>query len=140
MAPEIFKKHFPYGRSWDLYAFLTPMEKRCLLCDLPQLEDLVDWDELDREWQEGDWLMLLSYQPRFEKYFDWSRVERKPSVFWDILLCKQPQFADHCDFARLRSGQLRSILMKQPQLAGRADWSRLTPADREKLEKKGIEP
>jgi len=87
-----------------------------------------------------EWLHVLACQPQLERYFDWRLVEKKPSLNWDFLLRRQPQFADHCDFAKLRSGQLRRILMKQPQLADRADWSLLTPADREKLEKKGIEP
>ena len=116
MAPAIFRKHFPQGRPWDLYAFLTPMEKRALLCDLPELENQVDWDELDREWDTGAWMMLLSYQPQFEKYFDWSRIEKKPSPFWDILLRFQPQFACHCDFAQLDDWQIRRIRKRQGQL------------------------
>ena len=118
MVPDIFRKHFPQGRPWDLYAFLTPVEKRALLCDLPQLESQVDWDELDREWDTGAWMMLLSYQPQFEKYFDWSRIEKKPSPFWDILLRSQPQFACHCDFAQLDDWQIRRIRKRQGQLFG----------------------
>ena len=116
MVPDIFRKHFPQGRPWDLHAFLTPVEKRALLCDLPQLENQVDWDELDREWDTGAWMMLLSYQPQFEKYFDWSRIEKKPSPFWDILLRSQPQFACHCDFAKLDDWQIRRIRKRQGQL------------------------
>ena len=116
MVPDIFRKHFSQGRPWDLYAFLTPVEKRALLCDLPQLENQVDWDELDREWDAGDWMMLLSYQPQFEKYFDWSRIEKKPSPFWDILLQSQPQFACHCDPTQLDDWQIRRIRKRQGQL------------------------
>ena len=140
LAPAIFEKHFPQGRPWDLYAFLTPLEKECLLRDLPQLENQVDWQELDEEWGIGNWLGVLAYQPQFEKYFDWSRIEKKPSPYWDDLLRKQPQFACHCDFKQLDDWQIRRILYKQPQFANRCDWSKLTPEDREKLEAKGIRP
>ena len=116
LAPAIFEKHFPLGRPWDLYAFLTPLEKECLLRDLPQLENQVDWQELDEEWGIGNWLGLLAYQPQFEKYFDWSRIEKKPSPYWADLLRKQPQFACHCDLKQLGECQIRRIRKKQPQL------------------------
>ncbi|MBQ9335839.1 MAG: hypothetical protein IJS14_00900 [Lentisphaeria bacterium] len=116
LAPEIYGKHFPKTRPWDLYAFLTPVEKCSLLCELPRLENQVDWDELDGEWDTGDWLMLLSAQPQFEKYFDWSRVEKQHSYFWDVLLRCQPQFARHCDPANLEEWQVRRIRKYQPQL------------------------
>jgi len=95
MAPAIFGRRFPKGHPWDLYAFLTPLEKQLLLTDLPQLEHQVDWDELDAEWSIGNWMMLLTFQPQFEKYFDWSRIENKPSPYWKQLLKRQPQFACH---------------------------------------------
>ena len=38
LAPAIFAKHFPEGRPWDLYAFLTPREKELLQKELPQYE------------------------------------------------------------------------------------------------------
>ena len=140
LAPAIFKRRFPQGRPWDLYAFLTPLEKKQLLIDVPHLENKMDWDALSEEWTDGDWLTLLAYQPQFEGYFEWSRIEKKPSPYWDLLLRRQPQFADHCDFALLNEGQIRRILYKQPQFANRCDWSKLTPEDREKLEAKGIRP
>ncbi len=116
MAPAIFEKRFQKGRPWDLWAFLTPLEKQLLLSDLPQLENEADWDELDKEWNIGNWLMLLACQPRFEKYFDWSRIEKKPSSFWEFLLLRQPQFACHCDLEHLEDWQIRRIKRKQPQL------------------------
>ena len=119
MAPNIFQKKFPKARSWDLYAFLTPLEKSSLLRDLPHLENQVDWDELDQEWETGDWMMLLAYQPQFEKYFDWSRIEKKSSPYWEYLLKKQPQFACHCDLQQLDEWQIKRIRKRQPQLFDR---------------------
>jgi len=116
MAPGFFEKRFPKGRPWDLYAFLTPLEKQLLLSDLPQLENKVDWDELEEEWSAGNWMMLLACQPQFERYFDWSRIEKKPSPYWEFLLRMQPQFACHCRFADLEDWQVRRIRKRQPQL------------------------
>ena len=115
-APAIFEKRFPNGRPWDLYAFLTPLGKECLLRDLPQLENQVDWEELTEQWDIGNWFSLLADQPQFEKYFDWSRIEKKPSPYWDILLRKQPQFACHCDVKSLTEDQIRWIRKRQVQL------------------------
>ena len=116
LAPAIFNKNFPQGRPWDLYAFLTPREKENLLRDLPQLENQVDWEELTEQWDIGNWFSLLADQPQFEIYFGWSRIEKKPSPYWDILLRKQPQFACHCDLKQLGECQIRRIRKKQPQL------------------------
>ncbi len=49
LAPAIFKRRFPHGRPWDLYAFLTPREKECLLRDLPQLK--IKWT--GRNWMRN---------------------------------------------------------------------------------------
>ena len=118
LAPAIFQRRFPKAHPWDLYAFLTPLEKENLLRDLPQLENQVDWEELTEQWDIGNWFSLLADQPQFEKYFDWSRVEKKLSNYWDILLRKQPQFACHCDFKSLTEDQIRQIRKRQPQLFG----------------------
>ena len=97
-------------------------------------------DEVNAALTPDMWLNILACRPHLEKYFDWSLVEKKPSMSWDFLLRRQPQFADHCDFSQLRSDQIRRILNKQPQFIDRCDWSKLNPKDREKLETKGIKP
>ena len=140
LAPELFARKFPEGRWHDLYAFLSPFELAGVLRDAPQAVDALDMDDVREKLAPDRWLAVLACQPQFEKYFDWSTVENRPSNEWDFLLRRQPQFADHCDFSQLRSDQIRRILNKQPQLIERCDWSKLTPKDREKLEAKGIKP
>lgn len=117
---------------------LDPLDKESLLLTKPEFFDLMD--DPQRELAPDRWLAVLACQPQFEKYFDWSKVEKHPSNEWDFLLRRQPQFADHCDFSQLRSDQIRRILNKQPQLIERCNWSKLTPEDRAKLEAKGIKP
>ena len=108
-ALEIFKRLFPQGRAHDLYAFLTPLEKDHLLIEVPEYADQVDWNELNAEFSIGNWFSLLSFQPQFENYFDWSKVEKQPNHYWDMLLKKQPQFAIHCDFEQLYPNQRRRL-------------------------------
>ena len=138
LAPEIFRRNFPQGRRYDLYAFLTPLELKGLLSDVPQAAEELDMEEVGETISPDGWLFVLSCQPQLEKYFDWATVEKRPSNYWECLLRRQPQFADHCDFSLLGRWQITRILMKQPQLADRCDLSRLTPEDRKKLEEKGI--
>lgn len=140
LAPELFARKFPEGRWHDLYAFLTPHEIMSVLMEAPAADEHFDMDEVNAVLNPDMWLNILACQPQLEKYFDWSVVEKKPSPSWDFLLRRQPQFAEHCDFSQLKSRQLRRILMKQPQFVDRADWTLLAPADREKLEAKGIKP
>ena len=122
----------------DIWRRLEPLDKSSLISIHPELFELVDEPLL--ELTPDNWLNILACQPQLEKHFDWSLVEKRPSISWDFLLRRQPQFADRCDFSQLKSHQLRRILMKQPQFVDRVDWSKLEPADREKLEAKGITP
>ena len=115
-APEIFQRHFPQGRAHDLYAFLTPLEKSCLLAKLPEFAEQIDWNEIQAEFEVGEWFCLLADQPQFEVYFDWSTVEKQPNHYWDLLLRKQPQFAIHCDFEQLYPNQHRKLMKHQPQI------------------------
>ena len=108
-ASEIFQRKFPQGRAHDLYAFFTPLEKSCLLSQLPEYAEFIDWDEINAEFSVGNWFSLLAYQPQFERYFDWSKVEKQPNHYWDMLLKKQPQFAIHCDFEQLYPNQRRRL-------------------------------
>ena len=108
-ASEIFQRRFPQGRAHDLYAFLTSLEKSCLLSQLPEYAEFIDWDEINAEFSIGNWFSLLAYQPQFEIYFDWSKVEKQPNHYWDMLLKKQPQFAIHCDFEQLHPNQRRRL-------------------------------
>ena len=115
-APEIFKRRFPHGRVHDLYAFLTPLEKSCLLSRLPEYAEFVDWNELAEEFSIGNWFSLLAYQPQFEIYFDWRKVEFKQNHYWDMLLKKQPQFVRYCNLRKLYPYQLRKLMKHQPQI------------------------
>ena len=115
-APEIFKRHFPQGRAHDLYAFLTPQEKANLLIEIPEYAEQVDWNELQAEFSIGNWFSLLSFQPQFERYFDWSKVEKQPNHYWDMLLKKQPQFASHCDMEQLYPNQRQKLQKHRPEL------------------------
>ena len=108
-APEIFKRKFPQGRAHDLYAFLTSLEKSCLLSQLPEYAEFIDWDEINAEFSIGEWFSLLAAQPQFEFYFDWSKVEKQLNHYWDMLLKKQPQFAIHCDLKQLYPNQRRRL-------------------------------
>ena len=108
-APEIFQRHFPQGRAHDLYAFLTPLEKSCLLAKLPEFAEQIDWNEIQAEFEVGEWFCLLADQPQFEVYFDWSTVEKQPNHYWDLLLRKQPRFAIHCDLEQLYPNQRRKL-------------------------------
>ena len=109
-APEIFQRRFPQGRAHDLYAFLTSLKKSCLLSQLPEYAEFIDWDEINAEFSIGNWFSLLADQPQFEIYFDWSKVEKQPNHYWDMLLKKQPQFAIHCDFEQLHPNQRRRLI------------------------------
>ena len=115
-APEIFQCHFPQGRAHDLYAFLTPLEKSYLLAKLPEFAEQIDWNEIQAEFEVGEWFCLLADQPQFEVYFDWSTVEKQPNHYWDLLLRKQPQFAIHCDLEQLYPNQRRKLMKHQPQI------------------------
>lgn len=108
-VPEIFNRKFPFGNMQDLYAFLTPLEKSFLLAQLPEYANLIEMEDLNDEFGIDEWFNLLSEQPQFEKYFDWSKVEKQPNHYWDMLLKKQPQFAIHCDFEKLYPNQRRRI-------------------------------
>ena len=108
-APEIFQRGF--GENGELQAAL---EKSCLLSQLPEYAEFIDWDEINAEFSIGNWFSLLADQPQFEIYFDWSKVEKQPNHYWDMLLKKQPQFAIHCDFEQLYPNQRRKLLKHQP--------------------------
>lgn len=116
LAPELFARKFPQGHWNDLYAFLTPMELVGLLCDVPQAAELLDMEDVAEKLAPDLWLSVIASQPQLEKYFDWTLVEKKPSIYWDDLLCRQPRFACHCDFKRLKDWQMRRIQRKQPHL------------------------
>ena len=115
-APEIFKRKFPQGRAHDLYAFLTPQEKSDLLAELPEFAEQIDWDEINAEFSIGEWFGLLADQQQFERYFDWSKVEKQPNHYWDMLLKKQPQFAAHCDLGQLYPNQRKRLLKHRPEI------------------------
>ena len=140
LAPELFARRFPEGWWHDLYAFLTPHEIMSVLMEVSTADEHFDMDEVSAVLTPYYWLHVIAVQPQLERYFDWRAVEKRPSLHWDILLRRQPQFADHCDFSQLKSWQIRRILSKQPQLIDRCEWSKLNPKDREKLEAKGIKP
>ncbi len=140
LAPEIFERNFPNGKWHDLYAFLTPQEVARLLSDAPQAVEKLDMEEVAKFLAPDTWLWVIEYQPQLEKYFDWSTVEKRASLYWEFLLKRQPQFAEHCDFSLLRGDALRRILCRQPQLVKFCDWSKIkmSTADRQKLLEKGI--
>ena len=116
LAPELFARKFPQGHWHDLYAFLSPTELAGLLCDVPQAAELLDMDDVAEKLAPDRWLSVIASQPQLEKYFDWSSVEKKTSLYWDELLRHQPQFASHCDFEQLTDWQIRRIRRQQPQL------------------------
>ena len=116
LAPELFARMFPQGHWHDLYAFLTPMELAGLLCDIPKATDMLDMEDVAQKLAPDRWLAVIASQPQLEKYFDWTLVEKKPSLYWDELLRHQPQFACHCDFEQLKDWQIRRIRRRQPQL------------------------
>ena len=113
LAPELFARKFPQGHWHDLYAFLTPMELVGLLCDVPQAAELLDMEDIAEKLAPDLWLSVIAYQPQLEKYFDWTLVEKKASLYWDDLLRHQPQFACHCDPEQLKAWQIRRIRKKQ---------------------------
>ena len=115
LAPDLFARKFPHGHWHDLYAFLTPQELAGLLCDVPQAAELLDMDDVAEKLAPDRWLSVIASQPQLEKYFDWSSVENKPSLYWDDLLLHQPQFASHCDFDQLKDWQIRWIRRRQLQ-------------------------
>ncbi len=116
LAPELFARKFPQGHWYDLYAFLTPMELVGLLCDVPQAAEFLDMEDIAEKLAPDRWLTVIASQPQLEKYFDWTSVEKKPSLYWDELLRHQPQFASHCDFEQLKDWQIRRILRRHPHL------------------------
>ncbi len=116
LAPELFTRKFPRGHWADLYAFLTPLELVGLLCDVPQVAELLNMEDVAKKLAPDRWLTVIASQPQLEKCFDWASVEKKPSLYWDELLRHQPQFAYHCDFEQLKDWQIRRIRRKQPKL------------------------
>ena len=119
LAPDFFARKFPHGHWHDLYAFLTPHELVGVLCDVPQVAELLDMDDVAEKLAPDRWLSVIASQPQLEKCFDWASVEKKPSLYWDDLLRHQPQFASHCDFKQLKDWQIRRIQRRQPQLSPR---------------------
>lgn len=116
LAPNLFARKFPHGHWQDLYAFLTQMELVGLLCDVPQVANVLDMEDVAARLLPDRWLTVIAYQPQLEQYFDWGLVEKKLSLYWDDLLRHQPQFACHCDFKQLKDWQIRRIRRRQPQL------------------------
>ena len=116
LAPEIFARKFPQGHWRDLYEFLTPLELVELLCDVPQASESIDMMSVAGKLAPDRWLSVIAYQPQLERYFDWTLVEKKASLYWDDLLRHQPQFNCHCDFEQLKDWQIRRIQRQQPHL------------------------
>ena len=116
LAPKLFARKFPQGHWRDLYAFLTPTELAGVLCDVPQAAELLDMEDVAKKLAPDRWLTVIAYQPQMEKLFDWTLVEKKPSLYWDELLRHQPQFACHCDPEQLKDWQIRRIRRRQLQL------------------------
>ena len=117
LSPELFARQFPRGRWQEFCPFLTAAEWRCLLRDVPEAVDRLDMDWANEKLSPADWLCLLKVRPQLEKYFDWSRAESCQSVYWYRLLCRQPQFADKCNF-ELLDDEVRELLIKHcPQFA-----------------------
>ena len=116
LVPELFARKFPQGDWHDLYAFLTPTELAGVLCDVPQAAELLDMEDVAQRLAPDRWLTVIASQPQLEKYFAWTLVEKKTSLYWDELLRHQPQFACHCDFEKLQDWQIRRIQRKQPKL------------------------
>ena len=116
LVPELFARKFPQGHWHDLYAFLTPMELAGLLCDVPQVAELLDMEDVAARLAPDRWLTVIASQPQLEKYFDWASVEKKPSLYWDELLRHQPQFVSRCDPEQLKAWQIRRIQRRQSQL------------------------
>jgi hypothetical protein len=114
LAPGLFARKFPQGHWYDLYAFLTPLELVGLLCDVPQAAEEFDMEDVAEKLAPDLWLSVIVSQPHLEKYFDWTLVEKKPSIYWDDLLRHQPQFVCHCDLSQLKDWQIRRIRKKQP--------------------------
>ncbi len=85
------------------------MELVGLLCDVPQSAESLDMDDVAQRLALDRWLTVIAAQPQLEKYFDWTVVEKKPSLYWDVLLRHQPQFACHCDPEQLKAWQIRRI-------------------------------
>ena len=80
-----------------------------LLAEYPEFAPDRNWWFALRNCCDLPWNKLLAAQPQFEKYFDWSKVEKQPNHYWDMLLKKQPQFAIHCDFEQLYPNQRRRL-------------------------------
>lgn len=116
LEPELFARKFPHGHWHDLYAFLTPIELAGLLCDVPQAVAALDMEDVATRLAPDRWLTVIACQPQLEQYFDWTLVEKKPSICWDDLLRHQPHFACHCDFEQLKTWQIQRIRRRQPHL------------------------
>ena len=116
LAPHLFNRKFPQGCLHDLYELLTPLELESLLWDVPQAAELLDMEDVTQKLAPDLWLSVIAHQPQLEKYFDWKLVEKKASLYWDVLLRHQPQFACRCDFEQLKDWQIRRIQRKQPHL------------------------
>ena len=117
LAPELFAHKFPNVRWRDLCAFLTVPEWRHLLMDVPDADKRLDMKTVSKKLSSNDWLCILAEQPSLEKYVDWSQIAGRPSPYWSYLLCRQPQFAEHCAWPLLEAWQIRQILVRQPQFA-----------------------
>lgn len=65
LAPELFARKFPHGHWHDLYAFLTPMELVGLLCDVPQVAELLDMEDVAEKPAPDRWLAVIASQNRF---------------------------------------------------------------------------
>lgn len=65
LAPELFARKFPHGHWHDLYAFLTPMKLVGLLCDVPQVAELLDMEDVAEKPAPDRWLAVIASQNRF---------------------------------------------------------------------------
>ncbi len=104
-----------------------------ILRNFPQYEPHVDWSKLKNNYL----VMVLNDQPQFVSKVDFTKINER---FLSELIAKKPEYADHVDFNRFNTPENAGfwvvILSKQPQFADKCNWSLISEDDKTILKTK----
>ena len=71
------------------------------------------------------WRLINGYS-QFAENCEWEKLKGDD---WGRLLIEQPQFAAHCDWSKLNGDNWSYLLVEQPQFAAHCAWEKLNGYD-----------
>ena len=81
------------------------------------------------------WERLIVAKPEMEEQFaGWDQFG---GFAWARILSRRPEFADRCDWSKLKPLAWRQLLMRQPQFADKCDkWEEMCPFGGDELRRR----